>query len=231
VIKEYQLAQNEEVVNQEMPTIIQGYEAPIQEQIQQHDISSSSTGDKDADGVDDSIDKCPHTPAGGSVDASGCTVIGSGTGAGLGSDAIVVPQEVNYLEDASNASSERSRAKQTTVSQDVSSVKRRDLKVSFESNSATIKGSKAGIREFASYLQNNINFSVLIEGYTDNSGNRTKNLTLSKKRAEAVKALLIKYGVKASQVKAIGKGDLNPIADNETEVGRRQNRRIEAVIK
>jgi outer membrane protein OmpA-like peptidoglycan-associated protein len=217
VIKEYQVVQDTQVATaQQVPTIIQEYQAPV-----------LSSNDKDNDGVDDSIDKCPHTPAGSGVDESGCTVISSYSNS---SNAIVIPQEVTYSEDSSS-SSKVSKAKKTRVLKNSSSVKRKDLKVSFESNSAVIKGSKVGIKQFASYLKNHPNLSVVIEGYTDNSGDRAKNLALSTKRAKAVASLLLKYGVKSSHIKAIGKGDLNPIADNETEIGRRQNRRIEAVIK
>jgi outer membrane protein OmpA-like peptidoglycan-associated protein len=222
VVKEYQVVQESQAVTSgQVPTIIQGYETSGQEEqvVQEYQAPVASVGDKDGDGVDDSIDKCPHTPKGISVDESGCTVI---------NNSVVIPEEVSYVDDSSSKSSE---VKQTRVLANSSSVKRKDLKVSFESSSAAIKGSKASIKQFASYLKNNPSLTVTIEGYTDNSGQRAKNLALSTKRAKTVAALLVKYGVSASRIKAIGKGDLNPIADNETESGRRQNRRIEAVIK
>lgn len=176
--------------------------------------------DGDNDGVEDTIDKCPHTPAGSSVDVNGCTII----------NAIVIPQEVTYIEDTQLQPKVKYVAP-STKSRIFVNTKRQDLKIGFESNSAIIKyTSKASIKRFASYLKKNPNLAVTIEGYTDNSGQRAKNLTLSTKRAQAVRTLLIVYGANGSKIKAVGKGDLNPIADNETPRGRTKNRRIEAVI-
>ncbi len=177
--------------------------------------------DGDGDGVIDGVDKCPHTPMGDRIDINGCTIVSS----------IVIPQEATYVEDAGLQPKVKPTAsvkkKRTIVKR-----KRQDLKISFESNSAVIKdASKSSVKRFAKYLKNNPNTTVTIEGYTDNSGQRAKNLTLSTKRAEAVRSLLLIYGATASKIKAVGKGDLNPIADNDTESGRKLNRRIEAVIQ
>ena len=169
--------------------------------------------DGDQDGVPDTEDKCLHTPAGDKVDINGCSIVSS----------IVIPEEVPYIEESKTVAPVKKKT--------VKSVKRKNLHINFESNSATIlASSKSKVKSFAEYLKSHPNLTVTIEGYTDNSGIRSKNMVLSKKRAQAVRALLIKYGVKPSRVKAIGKGDLNPIADNETASGRAKNRRIEAVI-
>ncbi|SAL58791.1 membrane protein [Caballeronia terrestris] len=66
-----------------------------------------------------------------------------------------------------------------------------------------------------------------IGGYSDNVGKDTSNLALSKKRAEAVRAYLVKHGVPADSLTAQGFGDANPVADNATASGRFANRRIE----
>jgi outer membrane protein OmpA-like peptidoglycan-associated protein len=66
-----------------------------------------------------------------------------------------------------------------------------------------------------------------IGGYSDNVGKAASNLTLSKKRAEAVRAYLVKHGVPADALTAQGFGDANPVADNSTASGRFANRRIE----
>ncbi|SAL63737.1 OmpA family protein [Caballeronia telluris] len=66
-----------------------------------------------------------------------------------------------------------------------------------------------------------------IGGYSDNVGRAETNLALSKKRAEAVRAFLVKHGVPADSLTPQGYGDANPVADNSTASGRFANRRIE----
>ncbi|MDP9155222.1 MAG: OmpA family protein [Pseudomonadota bacterium] len=70
-----------------------------------------------------------------------------------------------------------------------------------------------------------------IGGYSDNVGLASSNLTLSKKRAEAVRAFLVKHGVSADALTAQGYGDQHPIADNSTASGRFANRRIDFAIQ
>jgi outer membrane protein OmpA-like peptidoglycan-associated protein len=68
---------------------------------------------------------------------------------------------------------------------------------------------------------------VEIRGYTDNTGSKKVNMSLSQKRAEAVKDYLVAQGVQPKRIKAVGYGPQNPIAPNDTKAGRAQNRRIE----
>jgi OmpA-OmpF porin, OOP family len=70
-----------------------------------------------------------------------------------------------------------------------------------------------------------------VGGYSDNVGQASSNLVLSKKRAEAVRKFLVKHGVPADSVKAEGFGDANPVADNATASGRFANRRIECAAQ
>jgi outer membrane protein OmpA-like peptidoglycan-associated protein len=72
--------------------------------------------------------------------------------------------------------------------------------------------------------------SVTIFGFTDSKGDFSYNQSLSERRAEAVRAYLISRGAKADQLKAIGKGPAEPVADNQTAEGRANNRRVEIVI-
>lgn len=70
-----------------------------------------------------------------------------------------------------------------------------------------------------------------VGGYSDNVGPASTNLVLSKKRAEAVRAFLVKHGVSADSLMAQGFGDANPIADNATASGRFANRRIDFAVQ
>ena len=71
---------------------------------------------------------------------------------------------------------------------------------------------------------------VKIVGHTDNVGNEHANQKLSKDRAQAVLMLLVEQGVQHKSLTAVGMGDKQPLTTNETESGRRQNRRVEIVI-
>ncbi len=70
---------------------------------------------------------------------------------------------------------------------------------------------------------------VRIAGHTDGVGDPEENQRLSEARAEAVRDYLVSHGIDASRVEAVGYGDTQPVASNDTDEGRAQNRRIEAV--
>jgi len=103
------------------------------------------------------------------------------------------------------------------------------LKINFATNSYEISEQLINdLKEFALFLQDNIGYQVIIYGYTDNSGkDDEKNKEISQKRANSIKEVLIRYGIKEIRLTAIGKGSNDPIADNSTKEGRAANRRIE----
>jgi outer membrane protein OmpA-like peptidoglycan-associated protein len=72
---------------------------------------------------------------------------------------------------------------------------------------------------------------VSVEGYTDSRGADDMNLKLSQDRASAVKDYLVSQGVKPEKIRAIGRGEANPIASNDTPEGRANNRRVEIVVQ
>ena len=72
---------------------------------------------------------------------------------------------------------------------------------------------------------------LIVEGHTDDAGSAAANLALSQQRADAVVAYLVSGGIEAGRLTAIGYGEERPIADNVTDEGRAQNRRIEFVIQ
>jgi outer membrane protein OmpA-like peptidoglycan-associated protein len=100
----------------------------------------------------------------------------------------------------------------------------------FDLDSAVIRPeSKPVLDEVLAVLKGEPGWQVTIEGHTDATGSDGHNLELSQKRADAVKAYLVAGGGGAGRLLAIGLGEGKPVADNATELGRAQNRRVELV--
>jgi outer membrane protein OmpA-like peptidoglycan-associated protein len=102
---------------------------------------------------------------------------------------------------------------------------------SFDFDSAIIKpGAEDEIARVAAVLIKYPQTNISIEGYTDSKGTEEYNMNLSTRRAEAVKASLIGRGLSSSRLQTIGFGESKPVATNDTETGRQQNRRVRIVI-
>ena len=71
---------------------------------------------------------------------------------------------------------------------------------------------------------------ILVEGYTDSQGSDDKNQQLSQRRAEAVREYLQRRGIDPERLRAVGKGEANPVATNDTAEGRASNRRVEIIV-
>ncbi len=78
-------------------------------------------------------------------------------------------------------------------------------------------------------LKHDPNLKIEVRGYTDNTGSEKYNLKLSKDRAQVVKEWFVKHGIDFRRIKAVGFGELHPIYDNNTKIGRAKNRRIEII--
>ena len=79
-------------------------------------------------------------------------------------------------------------------------------------------------------MKKNPNLKVAVVGHTDNTGDFNYNLQLSQRRAKAMVDALVKDGVAADRLAAVGVGSLSPVAPNNTPEGRAQNRRVELVL-
>jgi outer membrane protein OmpA-like peptidoglycan-associated protein len=86
------------------------------------------------------------------------------------------------------------------------------------------------VDKLVEFIENHSNRNVLIEGHTDSIGGDELNLTLSQKRADAVKERLVAKGVAEERITTKGYGKKYPLASNETPAGRQRNRRAELII-
>ncbi len=159
--------------------------------------------DEDGDGVANRYDKCPDTPKGTKVDGEGCPLPEA--------KAPIIQQVVVTEED------------RRVVDEAIQNLE-------FDTGKATIRPtSHASLNKVAALLIEK-NFSLKLAGHTDNTGSMQTNMRLSKERAESVKAYLVSKGANPSRIEATGYGPTQPIANNNTEAGRQQNRRVEFTL-
>jgi len=99
----------------------------------------------------------------------------------------------------------------------------------FDTDQAVVKPeSKPTLDEIAKLLRNNSSLKLEVAGHTDNTGTAQHNLLLSQERAQAVVQALVKnYAITAARLQAKGYGDTKPLAPNDTERNRANNRRVE----
>lgn len=103
--------------------------------------------------------------------------------------------------------------------------------VLFDTGKSTLKpGGARVVDKLAGYLQENPERKVAVEGFTDAVGSEEYNLELSERRAEAVKAALVRSGTDPGRVATQGYGEEYPVAGNESSSGRQLNRRVEIVL-
>jgi outer membrane protein OmpA-like peptidoglycan-associated protein len=168
--------------------------------------------DSDGDGVVDAQDKCPGTAAGIPVDPTGCAPDADGDGVADAAD--TCPNTpAGAAVDAAGCP-----AAGPVVLEGVTFL---------TGSSKLTLNSQGPLDRVVTALRDRPELRVVIEGHTDNVGNRDANLRLSKARADAVRAYFIAKGIAASRLTAVGIGPDQPIAPNDTEEGRAKNRRIQ----
>src|SRR5262249_45152216 len=106
------------------------------------------------------------------------------------------------------------------------------LATNFDFNKAVLKPSAADVLAPAvKAMKDNPSLRVMVEGHTDGIGSEAYNMKLSERRAEAVRAYLVKEGIAESRIDVTGFGKTKPIESNKTEEGRAQNRRAEVIAE
>lgn len=176
--------------------------------------------DADMDSVADARDACPNTPTGAEVDARGCEIDSDNDG--------VVNSQDQCPNTTAGAEVDEQGCEGVTET-----VQTFTIEVKFPSNSSVIGNAyDSEIQRVADFLKENPETFVEIAGHTDNRGEAKYNQFLSQRRAEAVaRRLTGPLGVDPDRVNAVGYGESDPIASNDTAEGRAANRRVEARIQ
>jgi OOP family OmpA-OmpF porin len=197
--------------------------------------------DSDGDGVPDSGDRCPGTPAGVYVDADGCPLDSDGDGVpdhndtcpGTMSGVTVDTRGCEPDTDRDGVLDRNDRCPGTPpgVQVDVNGCEIKDEiqlpGVNFERNSDRLQpGTDTVLREAAETLKRNPTIKVEVAGHTDSVGDLDYNEGLSARRAATVRDYLISQGVSPARMTSRGYGELQPVADNTTDEGKAANRRV-----
>lgn len=170
--------------------------------------------------------------------------VGAALGAAVGAGAGAL---IGKHMDKVKAETEAQLAETATVEEVTDANGLKAVKVTFDSgilfatsSSSLSSSAKSSLSKFANnVLKKNASVDVNVYGYTDNQGwkNSTaeqslqKNLNLSQERAQSVATYLMACGAASDQIETVeGLGESNPVADNSTEAGREQNRRVEVYL-
>ena len=172
---------------------------------------------------------------------AGNTALGSAIGAAVGAGTGAI---IGKKMDKARKEAEAVKNAQVETVKDANGLEA--VKVTFDSGILFSTGksnlsseAKQSLSQFATVLKNNSDCDIAIQGYTDNQGwknstvaqSQEKNRALSQDRAQAVSSYLIGLAVPANQIKSVqGFGEANPVADNSTAAGQRENRRVEVYM-
>jgi OOP family OmpA-OmpF porin len=182
--------------------------------------------DADGDGVFDGIDQCDNTPSGAVVDANGCPSDEDGDGVVDGIDQCPGTPAGREVDAAGCGEFEAALAQGRLILSGVQ----------FEFNSADIKEESQGDLDRAatairSAIANRPGISIEVQGHSDAIGSESYNQGLSERRAASVRDYVVSVEPSiADALTTSGYGESQPIASNDTDEGRAQNRRVEFVV-
>ncbi len=181
-------------------------------------VVAAAPVDSDGDGVMDDKDRCPNTPAGAEVDMQGCPLDSDGDGV------------ADYKDQCPGTPA--------GVQVDMSGCPIKDEvvltvdRLGFAFDSAELDAeSKAALDAAVDVIKSHSAVKMDVVGYTDTSGPEAYNLKLSERRAQAAVDYLVSQGIDADQLRAVGRGEADPVASNDTRDGRERNRRVELVVQ
>jgi len=101
----------------------------------------------------------------------------------------------------------------------------------FATGKSTLRpGAESNVRQISTLLNQYSDYKISVEGHTDSRGSDALNNKLSQDRAASVRNALVAGGVAADRITSQGFGKAQPVADNESEAGRQQNRRVEVIV-
>lgn len=203
------------------PILRLGYQIPLGPEPRADAPDSDAVGvvapagdDSDGDGVSDSADLCPGTPAGTVVDGTGCAVQARQSGK--------APDRACRAPVLDEAVDEHGCAVDRAVVLN---------NVNFEFDSDILTSEAEGVLDdVAQVLKGMPGTVVEIAGHTSDEGDEYYNIDLSQRRAAAVRRYLIDAGINASRLKARGYGGSAPVTANDDFSGRRKNRRVEVKV-
>lgn len=198
-------------------------------------IRSDARGDDDGDGVPNGRDRCAGTPARTAVDAAGCAPPVAECPPDGATPPPEPPRELPPAEHARSLddcdASILARFKLGENCPVLFTERRRVVVLEgleFEPGSAAISpASRVRLDSIALALVVRPWLHIVVEGHTDSTGSRRRNLALSRERAEALATALVARGADAEQLEVRGAGPDRPIASSRTAAGRRLNRRVE----
>jgi len=199
--------------------------------------------DDDRDGIANAADQCPGTPRGTVVDARGCRVVVDSDGDGIPDASDACPNTMagvvvnaNGCERDSDGDGVIDRRDQCPGTRagtlvDTSGCEiREEIQlpgVNFATNSdVLLPGATNVLADAAQTLRNNPSIVVEVAGHTDSDGSEAYNQSLSERRAIAVRSYFIDAGIAADRLTARGYGESEPVANNATNAGKAQNRRV-----
>ncbi len=184
--------------------------------------------DNDQDGVADDYDKCPNIKG---VQSDGCpSVEETKTTENIDADNDGIPNALDQCPDEAETFNNFNDYDgcPDEVPEALKSLIGIQKAIQFESNTADLKPEAIpGLQEITKLLIEYPTTQIIVEGHTDRKGTAKYNQGLSEKRAEAVRNWIVEQGVGQSRILTKGYGFREPIANNDTEQGRTQNRRVE----
>ena len=177
-------------------------------------------GDADGDGVRDSLDRCPGTPAGVAVDSNGCPLDSDGDG---------VPDYRDQCANTPRGARVDENGCRIVLEEKVTI----NLLLNFDTNKHAVKPDMVPeIAKVAEFMRQYPDVDVVLNGHTDSVGDADYNQELSERRAKSVMMYLAdNFGIDTGRMTAVGHGETQPVASNDTAEGRRQNRRTEAQLE